>query len=216
MGEGASELTLAQLAARGPYVNVNFIWDDGQSGNLFFSIPFTDADGTARVQDGIFINLATLFEVTEGGDEDPGPGSATRLATETHDATFTAIGALTDAQAKALLIPQVIWVDADPLGGTDLIWTLAENPKVWVIDFTALFDVAVGELQGHLALGQVGNGGEITLAQLAGVNRLTVNFIWDTDNTDLIYTVQGSQNTFIVNLNELLDANQIVGDSHSH
>lgn len=216
MGEGASELTLVQLAARGPYANVQFIWDDTQSGNLIFSVPFVDADGTARVHNVIYINLATLFEITEAGDEDPGPGSATRLATESHDASFTAVGALTEAQATALKIPQVIWVDADPLGGTDLMWTLADEPKAWVIDFTALFDVAVGELQGHLALGQVGNGGEITRAQLAGVNRLTVNFIWDTDNTDLVYTIQGSRNTFVVNLNELLDANQIVADSHSH
>lgn len=216
MGEGASQLTRVQLAARGPYVNVKFLWDDTQSANLFFQVPFTDADGTARVQNDLYINLATLFEVTEGGAEDPGPGSATRLATETHNATFTATLLLTEAQFKALKTPQVVWVDADPLGGTDLMWTLEGQPHVWVINFNSLFDTAVGELQGHVALGQVGNGGEITLAQLAGVNRLTVNFIWDTDNTDLIYTVDGSQNTFIVNLNELLDANQIVGDSHSH
>lgn len=216
MGEGASELTLAQLAARGPYVNVNFIWDDTESDNLFFQIPFTDADGTARVREPLFINLATLFEITEGGAEDPPQESAERIATETHDGTFTAVALLTDDEAKALQIPQVIWVDGDPLGGTDLIWTLADNPKVWIIDFTALFDVAVGELQGHLALGQVGNGGEVTLAQLATVNRLTVNWIWDTDNTDLIYTVQGSAKTFVVNMNELFDANQIVADSHSH
>lgn len=216
MGEGASELTLAQLAARGPYVNVNFIWDDTESANLFFQIPFTDADGTARVREPLFINLATLFEITEGGAEDPPQESAERIATETHDGTFTAVALLTDDEAKALQIPQVIWVDADPLGGTDLMWTLADNPKVWVINFNSLFDTAVGELQGHVALGQVGNGGEITLAQLATVNRLTVNWIWDTDNTDLIYTVQGSTKTFIVNLNELFDANQIVADSHSH
>lgn len=216
MGEGASQLTAAQLAARGPYVNVKFIWAPLQSGNLFFQVPFTDADGTARVQNDLYINLATLFEVTEGGAEDPGPGSAARIATESHDGTFSATLLLTEAQFKALNTPQVVWVDADPLGGTDLMWTLQDQPHVWVINFNSLFDTAVGELQGHVALGQVGNGGEITLAQLATVNRVTVNWIWDTDNADLVYTIEGSQQTFIVNLNELLDANQIVGDSHSH
>lgn len=216
MGEGASELTAAQLATIGKYANVQFMWDAALSANLLFAKPYTDADGTAKVHNVIYINLATLFEATEGGTQDVGPGSATRLATETHDASFTAVATLTDAQAEALVTPQVIWVDADPLGGTDLMWTLADEPLAWVINFNALFDVAVGELQGHVALGQVGNGGEITRENLAGVRRLTVNFVWDTGATDLVYTVAGSRDTYIVNLNELLDANQIVGDSHSH
>lgn len=216
MGEGASELTLVQLAAIGKYAKVQFFWDAALSANLLFAKPYTDVDGTARVHDVIYINLATLFEATEGGTEDVGNEAATRIATESHDGSFTAVATLTDAQAEALVTPQVIWVDADPLGGTDLMFTLADEPRAWVIDFNALFDVAVGELQGHLALGQVGNGGEITRENLAGVRRLTVNFVWDTGNTDLIYTVQGSRDTYIVNLNELLAANQIVGDSHSH
>lgn len=218
MGEGASELTAAQLATIGKYANVQFFWDRGLSGNLLFSAPYLDADGTAKVHNVIYINLATLFEVGDDSDTDPGPGDAERLARETHEgATLaTAVGALTAAQFEALTLPTVIWVDADPLGGTDLMWTLADEPNAWVINFNSLFDVGVGELQGHQALGQVGHGGEITRENLAGVRRLTINFVWDTGNTDLIYTVAGSRDTYIVNLNELLDQNKVVGDSHSH
>ena len=220
MAEGITTLTLAQLNAIGKYANVQFIWDDGQSGNLLFSVPFTDVDGTAGVHPVTYLNLATLFETTEGGAEDSGPGTYTRLATESHDATFSTVGALTAAQAKALKAPNVIFVDGDPLGGTDLIWTLADEPKTVVIDFTALFDVAVGELQGHVALGQVGNGGEITRAQLASVNRLTINFVNSGPDTSLLYTVEGSAHMYIINLSQFIHdgvaSNEIAAASHTH
>lgn len=220
MAEGIAELSAAQLATIGKYANVQFIYAVAQSGNLLFSVPYTDVDGTAKVHNVVYINLASLFEATEGGAQDVGIAAATRIATESHDTTFSAIGALTEAQAKALTTPNVIFVDADPLGGTDLMWTLADEPNTWVIDFTALFDVAVGELQGHVALGQVGNGGEITRAQLAGVNRITVNFVNAGPDTSLLYTVAGQRNTYIINLTQLIHdgvgANEIAAASHTH
>ena len=221
MAEGLTQLTAAQLATIGKYANVQFIWAPAQSGDLIYSAPYTDVDGTARIHNVIYINLAFLFEATEGGAEDVGPGSATRVATETHDGALGTLDALTEAEFTALKVHNVIFVDADPLGGTDLIWTLADEPRTWVIDFTALFDTAAGELQGHLALGQVGNGGEITRAQLAGVNRLTVNWVNSGPDTSLLYTVVGSRNTFIINLSQLLydgtnTADQIAAASHTH
>ena len=220
MAEGLTVLTAAQLATIGKYAAVQFIWAPAQSTNLLFSVPFSDVDGTAGVHPIMYLNLAALFEATEGGDQDVGMASATRLATESHDASFTAIGALTAAQAQALKMPNVIFVDADPLSGTDLMWTLANEPNTVVIDFTALFDVSAGELQGHVALGQVGNGGQITLAQLAGVNRLTVNFVNSGPDTSLLYTIEGQRNTFLVNLSQLIhdsvQSNEIAPASHSH
>lgn len=216
MAEGLTVLTAAQLATIGGYANVQFIWAPAQTSNLMFSVPYTDADGTARIQPILYINLASLFEITQGGDEQPGPASATRVAQETHDASFTAVGALTAAEAQALKVPTVIFVIGDPLGGTDLMWSLAGEPRAWVIDFSALFDVAAGELQGHEALGQVGNTGELTRAQLDSVPRVTVNFVHSGPDTSLLYTVEGSPRNFIINLSQLIAANQVAAASHSH
>ena len=220
MAEGITTLTLAQLNAIGKYANVQFIWDDAQSGNLLFSVPFTDVDGTAGVHPVTYINLATLFEVAQGAAVDSGPGTLERVAQESHDATFSTIGALTAAQAKALKVPNVIFVDGDPTGGSDLIWTLADEPKTWVIDFTALFDVAIGEFAGHQSLGEVGNGGEITRAELASVNRLTINFVNSGPDTSLLYTVEGSGHMYIVNLSQFIHdgvaSNEIAAASHTH
>ena len=218
MAEGVTVLSRAQLATIGGYADVQFIWDMGQSGSLVFSVPYTDVNGTALVQKTLYLNLATLFEVADNTDTDAGPGSAQRLARETHEGVSLAgVGALTADQAKALKTPTVIFVDGDPKGGTNLIWTLAGEPRAWVIDFTALFDVAVGELQGHQALGQTGNGGEITRAQLASVPRVTVNFVHSGPDANLLYTVEGARNTFIINLSPLIVANKIAdGASHSH
>lgn len=220
MAEGVTVLTAAQLATIGKYANVQFIWAPAQSANLLFSVPFTDVDGTAGIQPVTYINLASLFEITEDGDEQPGPGNATRLATESHDTTFSAVGALTAAQAQELKIPTVIWVIGDPLGGTDLMWPLTGEPRAWVIDFSALFDLAVGELQGHVLLGQVGNAGAVSRAELAGVPRATVNFVNSGPDTSLIYTVEGSPRTFIINLSQLIHdgvgTNEIAAASHTH
>ena len=220
MAEGLTVLTLAQLNTIGKYAPIQFIWAPAQSTNLLFSVPFTDVDGTAGVHPITYLNLAALFEATQSGDEDVGMASATRLATESHDASFSAIGALTAAQAQALKLPNVVFVDGDPLGGTDLMWTLADEPKTIIIDFTALFDTSAGELQGHVALGQVGNGGQITRAQLASVNRLTVNFVNSGPDTALLYTIEGQSNTFLVNLSQLIhdgvQSNEIAPASHSH
>lgn len=220
MAEGLTVLTAAQLATIGGYADVQFIWAPAQSGNLLFSVPFTDVDGTAKTHPVTYINLASLFEITQGGDEQPGPGDATRLATESHDASFTAVGALTEAQAKALKTPTVIWVIGDPLSGTDLMWSLTGEPRAWVINLAALFDLASGELQGHVAPFTVGNGGAITRAQLASVPRATVSFVNSGPDTSLIYTVEGSPRNFIINLSQLLhDAvqiNEIAPASHTH
>ena len=222
MAEGLTQLTRAQLATIGKYANVQFIWAPTQSSDLIFSVPYTDVDGTGKVHNVVYINLAFLFEATEGGAEDVGPGSATRVATETHDGALGALAALTAAQAQALKVPNVIFVDADPLGGTDLMWTLADEPRAWVIDFTALFDAAAGELQSHVTgAWTTGNGGEITRAQLAGVNRLTINWVNSGPDTALLYTVEGSRNTYIINLSQLMydgtnTADQIAAASHTH
>jgi len=219
MAAGLTVLTRAQLAAIGKYADVQFIWDMGQSGNLIFSVPYTDAEGTARIQPVLYINLATLFEVADNSDTDAGPGNAESLAQETHEGASLAatVGALNEAQAKALKAPSVIWVDGDPKGGTDLIWTLAGQPRVWVIDFTALFDVAAGMLQGHEALGQRGNGGECTMAQLASVPRVTVNFVHSGPDANLLYTVEGAPRTYIINLSTLIAINKIDdAGSHTH
>ncbi len=220
MAQGLTVLTAAQLATIGKYAPVQFIWAPAQSSNLLFSVPFSDVDGTAGVHAITYLNLAALFETIEDGAEDVGMASAARLATESHTASFTAVGALTAAQAQALKMPNVIFVDADPLSGTDLMWTLADEPNTVVIDFTALFDVAVGELQGHELLGQVGNGGQITRAQLAGVNRLTINFVNSGPNTSLLYTIAGQSNTYLVNLSQLIhdsvQSNEIAPASHTH
>ncbi|KKK72538.1 hypothetical protein LCGC14_2902870 [marine sediment metagenome] len=162
MAEGVTQLTAAQLATIGKYANVQFIWAPAQSGDLIFSVPYTDVDGTGKVHNVVYINLAFLFEATEGGVEDVGPGSATRVATETHDGALGTLAALTAAQAQALKVPNVIFVDADPLGGTDLIWTLADEPRAWVINFNSLFDAAAGELQGHVT------GAWVTAGKLRG------------------------------------------------
>lgn len=223
MGSGAagtSEMTLAQLAARGPYMDVQFIWDDAQSGNLLFSVPYTDVDGTARVQPVIYINLATLFAVTDAGTEDPAVGTAVNMARESHSGTFTAVGALTAAQAQALKIRNVVWVDADPTGGSGLVGPLAGSPGTWVIVFPGLFGIADGTIGGHAGAQSVtttGNITEITRAQLAGVNRLTVNFISfgaGGGTQSGIYTIQGSRNTFVINLMEFIAANEIDADCH--
>ncbi len=220
MAEGVTVLTREQLATIGGYADVQFIWDVLKTSNLLFSVPFTDADGTAGIHPVTYINLATLFEITQGGAEQPPPGSATRVAQETHDATFTETALLTEAQYKAMKTPTIIWVIGDPLGGTDLIWTLAGEPRAWVIDLSALFDLAVGELQGHEALGQVGNGGEISRAQLDSVPRATVNFVNSGPDTSLIYTVEGSPRNFIINLSQLIhdgvQSNEIAPASHTH
>ncbi len=116
MAEGLTVLTAAQLATIGGYADVQFIWDMGQSGSLVFSVPYTDVDGTALVQKTLYINLAALFEVADNTDTDAGPGSAQRLARETHEGvTLAGMGALTAAQAQALKTPTVIWVNGDPL-----------------------------------------------------------------------------------------------------
>lgn len=214
MATGISELTAAQLATIGKYADVQFIWDMSQSGNLLFSMPFTDVDGTARIHSPLYINLATLFELTQGANADAAPGDAERIAQETHDGSFTAVGALSAAQAKALKVPQVIFVDADPKSGTDLVFTLADEPKAWVIVFTSLFNVATGSLAGHEGFGQVGHGGKITRAELASVNRVTVNWVHSGPTNDLLYTVAGSKNMYIINLSQLIAANQIDSGSH--
>ncbi len=220
MAEGLTVLTAAQLATIGGYADVQFIWAPAQTSNLLFSVPFTDVDGTAKIHPVTYINLASLFEVVQGAAVQPGPGSAERVAQETHDGTFAGVeGALTEAEYKAMKTPTVIWVIGDPKSGTDLIWTLAGNPRAWVIDLSALFDLAAGELQGHEAEGQVGNGGEITRAQLASVPRATVNFVNSGPDNSLIYTVEGSPRNFIINLSQLIhdgvSSNQIAAASHS-
>jgi len=95
VAEGLTVLTAAQLSTIGKYAPVQFIWEPAQSSNLLFSVPFTDVDGTVGVHPITYLNLAALFEATEGGAEDVGKASATRVATESHDASFTAVGALT-------------------------------------------------------------------------------------------------------------------------
>ncbi len=215
MAEGLTVLTAAQLATIGGYADVQFIWAHAQSSNLMFSVPFTDVDGTAKIHPVLYINLASLFEITQGNDDDAAPGDATRVAQETHDASFTAVGALTADEAKALKAPKIIWVIGDPKAGTDLMWTLAGEPRAWVIDLSALFDLANGELQGHEAEGRQGNGGEITRAELDTVPRATVNFVNSGPDTSLIYTVEGSPRNFIINLSQLIAANQIAAASHS-
>ena len=215
MGSGAAEMTMAQLAARGPYMDVQFIWDNTQSANLLFTVPYTDVDGTARVQPVTYINLATLFEITAGGAEDPAVGSAVSVAQESHSGVFTAVAALTAAQAQALKMRSVIWVDADPTGGTGLVGSLVGSPGTWVIVFPAFIGLAAGTLGGHGGgtPTTTGNMGAITAAQLAGVNRLTVNFI-DFAGGVAVYTIQGSSNTYVVNLADFITANEI--DSACH
>lgn len=215
MGSGVATMTLAQLAARGPYMDVQFIWDNTQSGNLLFTVPYTDVDGTLRVQPVTYINLATLFEITAGGAEDPAVSSAVSVAQESHDGTFTAVAALTAAQAQALKMRNVIWVDADPTGGAGLVGSLVGSPGTWVIVFPQFIGLAAGTMGGHgggtpATTGQIG---AITAAQLAGVNRLTVNFI-DFAGGVALYTIAGSRNTYVVNLADFLTANEI--DSACH
>ncbi len=217
MAEGLTVLTADQLATIGGYADVQFIWDMGQSGHLIFSVPYTDVDGTALIQKTLYINLATLFEVADNSDTDAGPGSAQRLARETHEgATLASMGALSAAEAQALKTPTVIFTNGDPLGGANLIWTLAGEPRTWVINFAALFDIAAGELQGHIGLGQTGNGGEITRAQLASVPRVTVSWVHSGPDTSLLYTVEGARNNFIVNLSQLIAVNKVDSGSHTH
>lgn len=223
MGSGAvatSELTPAALAAIGKYADVQFIWDDSQSSNLLFTVPYTDVDGTARVQPTLYINLATLFEVTAGGAEDPAVGTAVSMAQESHSTTFTAVAALTAAQAKALKMRKVIWVDADPTGGSGLVGSLVGSPGTWVIVFPGLFGIADGTIGGHAGATSVtttGQIGAITAAQLAGVRRLTVNFVNSGAGGGAasgIYTIQGSCDTYLINLMEFIAANEIDADCH--
>lgn len=223
MGSGAvatSELTPAQLAAIGKYADVQFIWDDAQSSNLLFSVPYSDVDGTALVHPTLYINLATLFAVTAAGTEDPAVGSAVNMARESHSGTFSAVAALSAAQAKALKIRKVVWVDADPTGGSGLVGSLAGSPGTWVIVFPGLFGVSDGTIGGHAGAQSVtttGQMGEITRAELAGVRRLTVNFVRSGAGSGAasgIYTIQGSSNTYLINLMEFIAANEIDADCH--
>ncbi|KKL19303.1 hypothetical protein LCGC14_2466820, partial [marine sediment metagenome] len=208
------------LAAIGKYADVQFIWDDSQSANLLFSVPYTDVDGTALAQKTLYINLATLFAVTAAGTEDPPVGTAVNVARESHSGAFTAVAALTAAQAKALKMRSVVWVDADPTGGSGLVGSLAGHPGTWVIVFPALFGVADGTLGGHAGAQSVtttGQMGEITAAELAGVNRLTVNFVQSGAGSGAasgIYTIQGSRNTYLINLTEFIIDNEIDADCH--
>ncbi len=223
MGSGAvatSELTPAQLATIGKYADVQFIWDDSQSGNLLFTVPYRDVDGTLRVQPTLYINLATLFAVTAAGTEDPAVGEAVNMARESHSGAFSAVAALNEAQAQALKMRSVIWVDEDPTGGSGLVGSLAGSPGTWVIVFPGLFGISDGTIGGHAGATSVtttGQIGEITRAQLAGVNRLTVNFVRSGAGSGAasgIYTIQGSTNTYLINLMEFIAANEIDADCH--
>ena len=221
-GVAPTVMTLTQLAVRGPYVNVQFIWDAAlAAANLLFNKPYRDADGTARVHPVTYINLAALFEITAAGSEDPGPSDAAMIAQEAHDGTYTAVAALTDAQAEALTMRNVVWVDADPTGGTGLVGALAGSPGTWVIVLPSLLSVVTGTLGGHVGGGAApavtGNMGTITMAELAGVNRLTVNFISfgaGGGAESSLYTIAGSRNTFVINLAETIVASEIDAACH--
>ena len=208
-------LTAAQLAARGPYVDVQFIWNDLLTANLFYRKPYRDADGTLMYFPTIYINLATLFETTAAGGEESGPATAVGIAQESHNNTFGAAANLTEAQAEALKMHKVIWVDADPTGGTNMIGTLVGSPGTWVIVFPTFIDVATGLFGGHV--GAMTNMGAITAAQLAGVRRLTVNFInfgVGGGAQSSLYTIAGSRDTYVINLAETMDDNEIDAACH--
>jgi hypothetical protein len=223
MGSGAvatSELTPAALAAIGKYADVQFIWDDSQSSNLLFTVPYTDVDGTAKVHPTLYLNLATLFAVTAAGTEDPAVADAVNVARESHSGTFSLVAALTAAQAKALKMRSVVWVDADPKGSSGLVGSLVGSPGTWVIVFPALFGIADATLGGHAGAQSVtttGQIGAITAAELAGVRRLTVNFVRSGVGSGAasgIYTIQGSRDTYLINLMEFIAANEIDADCH--